>query len=202
MEGRNAHPKRSAGVLSEECSKSKQAEIHTWRERIWASALMRRSAVKSEVRDAHPERSWVRRSAVKKWYKSLTQDIPSRSLFTFVWLSCFFLHTWLVLGPSPRCVCNFFLRWIPPQKPMGTYPYYGVGPPPFSTPKKTSWECRQGSKSSWTLGVGTLPLCFSGVQLLPLICPWSVWVRTKLELYSTYIGGLQNHCRWWLQPWN
>ena len=52
--------------------------------------------------------------------------VPSpslRSLFNFGQLSCFFLHTWLVHGPSPRCMCNFFLRWIQPQRPMGAYPH-------------------------------------------------------------------------------
>ena len=23
-----------------------------------------------------------------------------------------------------------------------------------------------------------------------------------VETVSDYFGGLQNHCRWWLQPWN
>ena len=24
----------------------------------------------------------------------------------------------------------------------------------------------------------------------------------RVETMADYIGGLQNHCRWWLQPWN
>ena len=24
----------------------------------------------------------------------------------------------------------------------------------------------------------------------------------KVEPVRVYFGGLQNHCRWWLQPWN
>ena len=23
-----------------------------------------------------------------------------------------------------------------------------------------------------------------------------------MEIVTDYFGGLQNHCRWWLQPWN
>jgi len=35
----------------------------------------------------------------------------------------FFIPTWLVLGSSPRCLCNFLLRWIPPQRPVGICPH-------------------------------------------------------------------------------
>ena len=30
---------------------------------------------------------------------------------------------------------------------------------------------------------------------------WQVDGET-VETVSDYFGGLQNHCRWWLQPWN
>ena len=57
-----------------------KAEIHTWRERMWTSSLM-------------------------KW------DIY------------FFTPTWLILRSSPRCLCNFLLRWISPQRSVGISPY-------------------------------------------------------------------------------
>ena len=50
---------------------------------------------------------------------------------------------------------------------MHVHVYYGVGSPPFSTPKKPSALVQTG-KSSLTSGVDTFSLCFSRAQLLPL----------------------------------
>ena len=33
------------------------------------------------------------------------------------------------------------------------------------------------------------------------ITSWEINGET-VETVSDFIGGLQNHCRWWLQPWN
>ena len=33
------------------------------------------------------------------------------------------------------------------------------------------------------------------------ISPWEIDGET-VESVRLYFGGLQNHCRWWLQPWN
>ena len=33
------------------------------------------------------------------------------------------------------------------------------------------------------------------------ITSWQIDGET-VEAVSDYFGGLQNHCRWWLQPWN
>ena len=33
------------------------------------------------------------------------------------------------------------------------------------------------------------------------ITSWEIDGAT-VETVSVYFGGLQNHCRWWLQPWN
>ena len=33
------------------------------------------------------------------------------------------------------------------------------------------------------------------------ITSWQIDEET-VETVSDYFGGLQNHCRWWLQPWN
>ena len=34
--------------------------------------------------------------------------------------------------------------------------------------------------------------------------PITSWLigREKVEAVTFYFLGLQNHCRWWLQPWN
>ena len=104
---------------------------------------------------------WDTATHVSLSYKSLIQDGPSGSLFTFGQLSCFFLHTWLVLGPSLRYVCNFLLQWIPLYKPMGTWPplLWGKIPSLFGPQEPFLHMSRQGSLSL-TSGVGTY-LCFS-----------------------------------------
>ena len=33
------------------------------------------------------------------------------------------------------------------------------------------------------------------------ITSWEIDAET-VETVSDYFGGLQNHCKWWLQPWN
>ena len=33
------------------------------------------------------------------------------------------------------------------------------------------------------------------------ITSWEIEGET-VETVADYFGGLQNHCRWWLQPWN
>ena len=33
------------------------------------------------------------------------------------------------------------------------------------------------------------------------ITSWQIDGET-VETVADYFGGLQNHCRWWLQPWN
>ena len=33
------------------------------------------------------------------------------------------------------------------------------------------------------------------------ISSWQIDGET-METVADYFGGLQNHCRWWLQPWN
>ena len=106
---------------------------------------------------------------VWRWHKSLIQDSPPGSLFNFGELSCFFLHTWLVHGSSPRCMCNILLRWISLCRGLWVHihAYYGVGPPPFSTLKK---PCACGDKEvSLISGVDTLSPCFSRAQFLPLV---------------------------------
>ena len=34
------------------------------------------------------------------------------------------------------------------------------------------------------------------------ITSWQIDGETTEKLTDFYFGGLQNHCRWWLQPWN
>ena len=34
------------------------------------------------------------------------------------------------------------------------------------------------------------------------ITSWEIDGETMKTVRDFYFGGLQNHCRWWLQPWN
>ena len=34
------------------------------------------------------------------------------------------------------------------------------------------------------------------------IASWQIDGETVETVLYFYFGGLQNHCRWWLQPWN
>ena len=34
------------------------------------------------------------------------------------------------------------------------------------------------------------------------ITSWEIDGETMETVSDFYFGGLQNHCRWWLQPWN
>ena len=34
------------------------------------------------------------------------------------------------------------------------------------------------------------------------ITSWQIDVETMETMTDFIFGGLQNHCRWWLQPWN
>ena len=34
------------------------------------------------------------------------------------------------------------------------------------------------------------------------ITSWQIDGETMETVADFYFGGLQNHCRWWLQPWN
>ena len=83
-------------------------------------------------------------------------------------LPCFFFHTWLVLGPSPRCAHNFLLDgshrrglWV------HVHTYYGVVPLPFWPPRSPPAHVQSG-KFPLTSGVGILSLYFNRAQLLPL----------------------------------
>ena len=41
----------------------------------------------------------------------------------------------------------------------------------------------------------------SKIMVHGLITPWQIDGET-METVTDFILGLQNHCRWWLQPWN
>ena len=94
-----------------------------------------------------------------------------------------FSHTWPVLEPSPTCVHNFLLIWIPPQKPVGGLPTLTMGwrPLPF-WPLRSLTAHVQTGKSSLISGEVILSPYFSTAQLLSLECLG----KAKLQFYSSW----------------
>ena len=54
----------------------------------------------------------------------------------------------------------------------------------------------ESEKVGWKLNIQKTKIMASG--------PITSWEKDgeTVETVSDYFGGLQNHCRWWLQPWN
>ena len=112
----------------------------------------------------------MRWNTIRRWCKSLIQDSPSGSLFTFGQLSCFFPH---LTGPwtLPKMHARLFSKMDPTPEACGCMStlIMGWGGSPFLFwPSRRLLAHAQTGKSSLTSGVGTLSLCFSRAQLLPL----------------------------------
>ena len=54
----------------------------------------------------------------------------------------------------------------------------------------------ESEKTGLKLNMQKINIMVSG----PIIS-WQIDGET-METKRLYFGGLQNHCRWWLQPWN
>ena len=54
----------------------------------------------------------------------------------------------------------------------------------------------EGEKASLKLNIQKTKIMASGP-----ISSWQIDGET-IETVTDYFGGLQNHCRWWVQPWN
>ena len=55
---------------------------------------------------------------------------------------------------------------------------------------------KENEKAVWKLSIQTTKIMASGS-----ITSWQI-VGEIMETVTDYFGGLQNHCRWWLQSWN
>ena len=40
------------------------------------------------------------------------------------------------------------------------------------------------------------------IKALGAITSWQMYGETVETVADFYFWGLENHCRWWLQPWN
>ena len=54
----------------------------------------------------------------------------------------------------------------------------------------------ENEKAGFKLNIQKIKIMASG-----LITSWQIDGETR-ETVRDCFGGLQNHCRWWLQPWN
>ena len=97
---------------------------------------------------------------------SITYIGQSFQVFAYIWPIILFLSSHL--GPSPRCMCGFFLKWILPQayRCMSSL-VMEWGRLPFQPPRSLPAHVQTG-KSFLTSRAGTLSLWFSRAQLLPL----------------------------------
>ena len=55
----------------------------------------------------------------------------------------------------------------------------------------------ESEKSTLKLNIQKTKIMASG-----LITLWQIDRETVETVTDFILGGLQNHCRWWLQPWN
>ena len=55
----------------------------------------------------------------------------------------------------------------------------------------------ESEKVGWKLNIWKTKIMASGP-----ITSWQIDGETVEPVTDFILGGLQNHCRWWLQPWN
>ena len=59
-------------------------------------------------------------------------------------------------------------------------------------------ECERGEwKADLKLNIQKTKIMASGP-----VTSWEIGRETMETVMDFIFGGLQNHCRWWLQPWN
>ena len=59
----------------------------------------------------------------------------------------------------------------------------------------------QKAKSNWRVSWWKWKRRVTKIMTSGLITSWQIDGET-METVTDYFSGLQNHCRWWLQPWN
>ena len=62
--------------------------------------------------------------------------------------------------------------------------------------KSLLMKVKEGEKAGLKLNIQKTKIMASGP-----ITSWQIEGET-VETVANYFSGLQNHCRWWLQPWN
>ena len=110
-------------------------------------------------------------------------------IFVYIWPIILFLSSHLtVLPPSPRSL----LRWMPQQRPVGVCPHlWGVAP--FFCDPQEAFLCMCIHRCfPWCQKYAPYLFTLAELSFCHLLCPWSVWVKTKFEFYSIWqIPGVQ-----------
>ena len=63
--------------------------------------------------------------------------------------------------------------------------------------KSLLMKVKESEKVGWKLNIQKTKIMASGP-----ITSWEIDGETVETVSDFILGGLQNHCRWWLQPWN
>ena len=89
-------------------------------------------------------------------------------------------------------------------RPFGILPnFFSLFPPHlicYSCPHLFTWE----SEAYETVSEVGLKLSIQKTKIMASgpITSWEIDVETVETMSDFIFGGLQNYCRWWLQPWN
>ena len=159
------------GILSNEerCGKS---EVRQWRT---PGEEHRRS-------ETHPGRCAATLDEEEQWGDDVNHlcrsVLPGLCLPLTDYLVSVFMPDWPMDPPQDACAAFCWDGSHCRGLWVHVHTYYGVGSPPFLTPKSIPSHVQTG-KSSLTSGVGTLSLCFSSAQLLPLALSLECLVENK-----------------------
>ena len=63
--------------------------------------------------------------------------------------------------------------------------------------KSLLMKVKESEKVGWKLNIQKIKIMAAGP-----ITSWEIDGETVETVSDFILGGLQNHCRWWLQPWN
>ena len=122
---------------------------------------------------------------------------------------------WLLVSYLPSCVQLFVTLWaVAHQAPLSmrfprqeywsglAFPSPGYLPDPGIEPASPAWQADSLSLSL----LGSPCNNDSAMKSNELLIQAIIWIDLvdgeTVETVRLYFFGLQNHCRWWLQPWN
>ena len=63
--------------------------------------------------------------------------------------------------------------------------------------KSLLMKVKESEKVGWKLNIQKIKIMAAGP-----ITSWEIDGETMETVADSIFGGLQNHCRWWFQPWN
>ena len=150
-----------------------------WMKHKLESRLQGEISITSDMLMTSPLRRKVKRNWRASWWrwKRRVKKLAKNSTFKK-------LRSWSLV-PSVQFSCSVMSDSLRPHELQHARP-----PCPSPTPGVYSNSC---PSSQW---------CHPAISssVLP-ISSWQIDGKT-IEIVRLYFLGLQNHCRWWLQPWN